>query len=233
MTSFNSDDQPHAVAEVATPPTAFTPPIQPRAIWRLCLPLAFQLLLILSIPAQAVYTHVTGKTVILQTAPVDPYDLLRGYYQTLGYEISNPRTLQNLAGWDTLPGTPVECAAEDEWCINRTLNPGTSLYVTLETPEVTEKDGIPQPWKPIAISAEKPEKLSDNQVALRGRYEGWRVIYGLETYYMPEDQRNQVNDHIQETQWKEPEAFVVEVKVDQRGRAVPVSLWVKEKNYRF
>ncbi|NET14750.1 MAG: GDYXXLXY domain-containing protein, partial [Okeania sp. SIO1H6] len=43
-------------------------------IWRFILPLTVQLALILSIPAQAIYTTITGRTVVLQTVPVDPYD---------------------------------------------------------------------------------------------------------------------------------------------------------------
>ncbi|NEP81104.1 MAG: GDYXXLXY domain-containing protein, partial [Okeania sp. SIO3B3] len=69
-------------------------------IWRFILPLTVQLALILSIPAQAIYTTITGRTVVLQTVPVDPYDFLRGYYQVLSYDISRKDNLSQLPGWN-------------------------------------------------------------------------------------------------------------------------------------
>ncbi len=49
---------------------------------------------------------------------------------------------------------------------------------------------------------------------------------------MPENKRKEINAQIREIQ-KEERQFVVEVKVDSKGNAVPVSLWVGERNYRF
>jgi uncharacterized membrane-anchored protein len=54
--------------------------IPARNFW---LALGVQLLLLASVPAKAIYTLHSGTTVFLQTAPID---LLRGYYQTLGYQ---------------------------------------------------------------------------------------------------------------------------------------------------
>lgn len=87
--------------------------------WRLWVPLLLQTGLILAVPAQAFYTQITGKTVILKTIPVDPYDPLRGYSQTLNYEISRVDNLRSLPGWQEL----VKQQA------------GTRLYVILEAPE--------------------------------------------------------------------------------------------------
>ena len=70
--------------------------------WRFWLPLCLQIALILTVPIQSAYTLILGKTAILQTIPVDPYDLLRGYSQTLRYDISRPETLRSLPGWETL-----------------------------------------------------------------------------------------------------------------------------------
>jgi uncharacterized membrane-anchored protein len=187
--------------------------------WRLGIPLLLQLALILSVPAQAVYTYITGKTVILQTMPVDPYDFLRGYYQTLNYEISEIDTLKTLPGWE-------EVAEESP-----KISANKIVYVTLEKPK-TESE-LPIAWKPIKISLEKPENLPENQIAIRGEYQGWNVEYGVEQYYMPENQREQINQEINITQQTQPEAFVVEVKVDEKGKAIPMSLWVRDRNYRF
>ncbi|MGB3532262.1 MAG: GDYXXLXY domain-containing protein [Microcoleaceae cyanobacterium] len=189
--------------------------------WRLGIPLLFQLALILSVPAQAVYTYVTGKTVILQTIPVDPYDFLRGYYQTLNYNISDIDTLKTLPGWQ-------EVAGEQDWIARNTI-----LYVTLEQPKDQSTSENPLAWKPIKISLEQPENLAENQIAIRGESQGWNIKYGVERYYMPEHQREQINDDINETQQNQPEAFVVEVKVNQNGKAIPISLWVRDQNYQF
>ena len=47
-----------------------------------------QILLMATVPAQAIYTQMTGQSVILKTIPVDPYDPMRGYSTTLRYDIS-------------------------------------------------------------------------------------------------------------------------------------------------
>ncbi len=180
--------------------------------WRFWLPLLFQSALILAIPAHSAYTYATGKTVALQTLPVDPYDLLRGYSQTLSYQISDSEMLSKLPG-----GNQIHSG---------------SFYVVLEAPADTHAHP-PAPWKPVRVSRDRPTNLPANQVALKGNWNAWRSIYGLETYYMPEDQREQVNQAIRQAQSQSPQAFVVEAKVDAAGNAVPVSLWVRDRNYRF
>lgn len=50
---------------------------------------------------------------------------------------------------------------------------------------------------------------------------------------MPEAERQSINQAIGELQAQQPQSFVVEVKVDGQGHAVPISLWVGETNYRF
>lgn len=185
--------------------------------WRLWLPLLFQAALIAAVPARDAYTYVVGQPVILQTAPVDPYDLLRGYYQTLRYDISNLDLLRSLPGGTAL-----------------TEGQGKSIqfYVVLEAPTPTNATP-PPPWTPVRVSLDRPTDLSANQVAVQGQFNGWQVIYGLETYYMPEDQRQQINADISQVQMQSQESFVVEAKVDAAGNAVPVSLWVRDRNYEF
>ena len=186
--------------------------------WRFWAPLALQAALIIAVPAQDAYTYVTGRQVTLQTAPVDPYDLLRGYSQTLSYEISQLDTLRSLPGGEEF--------------FNVDANAQSSLYVVLEAPESTPTNP-PAPWIPVRVSSNLPTDLANNQIALKGEYKGWRVRYGLETYYMPEDQRDQVNGDIGQTAGRNPQAFVVDIKVDGQGNSVPVSLWVSDRNYRF
>ncbi|MEM7715052.1 MAG: GDYXXLXY domain-containing protein [Cyanobacteria bacterium P01_A01_bin.68] len=191
---------------------------KPIPILRLIVPLLIQAGLILAIPAQPVYTYLTGKTVILQTVPVDPYNILTGYYQILNYDISTKSTLEKLPGSKDL------------------LKNGNSFYVILQEVKSTG-EGIPKAWKPLQLSKTLPSSLPDNQIALKGIYRYGSVEYGLEKYNIPEDQRNQINDNISRASrsatQNDKQPIVVEIKVDSQGKAVPVSMWVKERNYRF
>ncbi|MEO1590763.1 MAG: GDYXXLXY domain-containing protein [Cyanobacteria bacterium J06632_22] len=213
----NRIDQPGA-PQIQTVPTTTTPPRRLPG-WRLWVPLAIQSVLIVAVPAQDAVTYATGTPVTLQTAPVDPYDFMRGYYQTLSYDISQPETLQ------ALPGGAAIFSTEGYW-------KPRSFYVVLEAPATTVTP--PDPWQPIRISHERPKDLAPQQIALKGEYTGIGVItYGLERYYMPADRRQDVNADINQTQWQDRESFVVDIRVDDRGNAVPAGLWVRERNYRF
>lgn len=198
----------------------------PIPIWRFVLPLLFQAGLIMVVPAQAVYILVTGKTVILQTRPVDPYDLLRGYSQTLSYDISNYDSLKSLPGADTL----------QELSENDYLKNGTKLYVILEAPKKPESlEKLPLPWQAVKISRNLPNNLPPNQIALQGYSEYNSIMYNLETYYFPEEQREKINNAISQLQSKPGEAlpFVVEVKIDNQGNAIPISIWIGNNHYNF
>lgn len=217
-----------------TQPTITTTPetepqLQPQSAkpripqWRFWLPLLLQGFLILAVPARDAHTVMTGTPVVLQTAPVDPYDFLRGYYQTLSYEISQQEVLEQLPGGDELFNS-------------LTPHSGNSFdfYVILEEPSEAANPGEPpRPWTPVAVSSEPPENLPTNQIALQGQVRNWQILYGLERYYMPEDQRNDINEHIRQIQMSEPESFVVQVKVSDRAHAVPIRLWVGDENYEF
>lgn len=182
--------------------------------WRFWLPLALQLTLILLAPARSMYTTSTGQAVLLETAPIDPYDLLRGYYVTLSYQISQTEVLKGLPGWDEIG------AASGG---SRRL----PVYVVVEAP-----DDEAAPWRPVRVSRDRPE-VDPDQVALRGEYRWGQFIYGLERYYIPEDQRLEINEHIDQIQRSAPDSYRVEVKVDGQGQSVPVSLWIGDENYRF
>lgn len=196
--------------------------------------LAVQALLILLLPIQSARTYYTGETVILQTAPVDPYDIMRGYYVTLGYDISRTDTLRSLPGWDQFESEPTEYRMRSRFA---QADKTPYIYVVLEQPQQTEQTESSQPpvaWKPVRVSATLPSDLAENQVALRGRLQyGW-INYGLESYYIPEDQRVQINTEISDIQWQnQSKGFVVEVRVNDQGEAVPASLWVGDTHYQF
>lgn len=193
------------------------------SIGRLAIPLLLQSLLICSIPFQSIYALATGTTVILKTMPVDPYDLLRGYYQTLSYDISSFNTLNKLPGWAKLNHE------QDRGTIDR----NRQVYITLvKIPAANPQ--TPQAWQPIAISEKLPVDLSPDKIAIKGTSNGSNVVYGLETYYMPEDLKDGVNKDINQAQSSGGKRnLLVEVKVDNQGLATPVSLWVGTNQYRF
>ena len=235
-----------------SPLSPLSPP-KPTPIWRFWVPLLFQTILILAVPAQALYTQLTGKTVILQTVPVDPYELLRGYSQTLRYDISRQDNLRKLPGWQELPTQPSDG--------NKLtfIKSGTRLYVILQAPASPTSGELPQAWKPVAVTLKRPSQLPTNQVALQGLAQHGLVEYGLETYYIPEDQREQINADLGEarltnpsqsqqtqasansTQSPQKPPVVMEIRVDAQGNAVPISLWARVgkaskqtiRNYRF
>src|ERR671933_2066195 len=226
----------------------------PTPIWRFWVPLAFQTALILAVPAQALYIHLIGKTVILQTVPMDPYEWLRGYSQMLRYDISSQDSLRKLPGWQQLP--------KQQPNSNRLalLQPGTRFYVILAEPASPAlPNNLPQAWKPVAVSTKHPSKLPINQVAIKGLVREGFIQYGLETYYIPEDQREQINADLRAARPDNPNRLpqilqptepsqpppkppvVMEIKVSAQGKSVPVSLWAQVnqgskqwvRNYRF
>ena len=184
--------------------------------WRFLWPFGLQLAVILLIPAKSAYTYNFGMDAVIQTTPVDPYDLLRGYSQTFRYDISNISDLRSLPGGND-------------------LSKGNIFYLILEADSNSDKIP-PSPGKLIKIASEMPANLPKNQVAIKGEIRNSSNInYGLERYYMPESQRNKINYEIRDLQRDSQgkQAFVVGIKVDRWGNSVPVSLWIGEKNYRF
>ncbi|BAZ30846.1 hypothetical protein NIES4074_33130 [Cylindrospermum sp. NIES-4074] len=200
---------------------------KPFPISRLIAPLLVQIGLILAVPAQALYTDLTGKTVILQTLPVNPYDVLRGYALNLNYNISRTTTLRRLPGWR-------------EWVRrntlrNRQIAAGSSLYLILQEQQSFNR-GVPRAWRPVRVTSDRPNTLPNNQVALKGVYQEGTFNYGLENYIIPEDQRQQISDDLLQAQQSREgrlPPIVVRVKVDPQGKAVPVSIRVRDRNYRF
>jgi uncharacterized membrane-anchored protein len=182
--------------------------IPARNFW---LALGVQLLLLASVPAKAIYTLNSGTTVFLQTAPVDPVDLLRGYYQTLGYEISNLNTLAKLPGGE----------------LKQSLPNGQEVFVTLALPAA----GKAQAAQPIAAALKYPSTIPTNAVVLRGVIDRAQVKYDLEQFYMPEQQQVKVNQDIDRA--RQTKSLLLETKIGRDGRAVPVAIWVGEKSYRF
>lgn len=202
--------------------------------WRFWVPLTAQVLLILIIPAQAALIHLTGKTVVLQMGPVDPYDLFRGYYVVLSYDISNPEFLEDLSGWEDIEAASRPVSSATSPTDPSLFETGTEFFITLQAPEESNTQP-PQTWEPVAVSLDRPSDVQEDQVVLKGVFRRGRVTYGLETYFIPEDKRQEINQEISQLQGQPDEnpPFVVEVKVDAEGRAVPLGFWLRDRRYRF
>ncbi len=199
--------------------------LQLTPLWRLIIPLLFQAGITLAAPICSIYTETTGKTVTLETVPVDPYDILRGNYVALDYNISRIETLKKLPGWNQLikqyPGTNQQYfpIAQD-----------TNLYVIMQGEESSS-----QAWKPMLITSELPRTLPENQVALRGKYRYGSIIYGLEKYNIPENQSEKINKDVFNNQQfnQHSQLIKIQIKVDARGNAVPINMQIGNGYYQF
>lgn len=210
--------------------------------WAIVLPLILQTGLIAVVPLRAAIATLMGQTIVLQTVPVDPYDPLRGYYTTLQYDISQRSTLNQLDGWETV---------SDSFSRRRNrsiLESGKPFFLILEAPASastgafqSEEDGMitgrlnaPAPWQSIAISRQRPGNLPDNQIAVQGIHRSDRIIYGLERYYLPEDERIDLDNQIRAAQTPENSPrLLVEIRIGPFNSAVPVALWIQGDRIEF
>lgn len=128
----------------------------------------------------------TAREITMPVRPLDPRDVFRGDYVTLGYDIS------------TLNKTNVPAAAKLDG-----LRRGSTAFVTLS----------PQPaggWTVSGVSVDFPAQVPASDVVVKGRIKSdWaradgsdktlNVRYGIETYFVPEgtgrDLESKVRDH--------------------------------------
>ncbi len=98
-----------------------------------------------------------GDSILVRVVPVDPRDLLRGQYMRLGYEFSG--------GAPLVPGE-MPPDGSTIWVV---LRPEGEFYVPKESYQ------------------QRPEQLARGEVALRGRVAGGRFLFGIESYFVPEE----------------------------------------------
>ena len=128
----------------------------------------------------------TGREITVPVQPLDPRDLFRGDYVTLGYDFTSLRQ-SSLAAQIDLEGFPA----------------GSEIYVTLH-PDAAGA------WSVAALASSRPHEIASGDVVIRGRVKSvWRsenkadvlltVRYGIETYFVPEGSgrtlETQVRDH--------------------------------------
>jgi uncharacterized membrane-anchored protein len=161
-----------------------------------------QVLILAAVPGQKMYTLLTGRTVVLRTAPVDPYDILSGYYVTLSYEISR---------FDSVPGSVAFEGQAD----------GTPMYVVLRQGE----DGF---WQAESVHPARPDVAAD-RVVIKGRKSYGSIVYGIETYFIPEAARGTIEGDLRQ----HARDARIEVKVDRFGRAALVRLLIGDRVYDY
>jgi uncharacterized membrane-anchored protein len=162
-----------------------------------------QVLILAAVPGQKMYTLLTGRTVVLRTAPVDPYSVMSGYYVTLSYEISR---------FDRVPGSTAFSGLEED---------GTPMYVVLRQGD----DGF---WQAESVHPDRPDVAAD-RVVIKGRKSYGSIVYGIETYYIPEAARATIEDDLR----RHARDARIEVKVDRFGRAALVRLLIGDRAYDY
>jgi uncharacterized membrane-anchored protein len=169
-----------------------------RLVWFI-IAVAAQLFILAAVPAQKIYVRATGKTILLKTAPVDPYSVMSGYYVTLGYEISNPKV-------------------SPDW---KQLSEGTPVWVLLKP----DPNGI---WNAVSVDDMRPTVPNDC-VIIKGKTSRWRIEYGIESYFIPEDARDKIAQDLR----KNTRDAKVEVKVDSAGNAAITKLIIQDRVYKY
>ena len=132
---------------------------------------ALQALIVIGLSAYHGYQRASGVLILLETAPVDPRDYLRGDYVILSYKISTLRS--------NLFATPMAAHEAN----------GQPVYVTLE-----KKDRF---HEVVGASTSRPGPLPGQVVLVGTLRQNWsqtdvRVDYGLERYYVAEGTGNPV-----------------------------------------
>ena len=100
------------------------------------------------------------------------------------------------------------------------LSDGNEVYVRL----VESAEGI---WDAAEIARERPTDRDPEAVWMRGRYVRNTIRYGIESYYIPEADREEIEDQLRD-RLAESRA---EVKVDSTGHAVLIRLHIGDRAY--
>lgn len=161
-----------------------------------------QTLILVGVPARKVFTKATGKTVVLKVQPVDPYNILSGYYVTLGFDISRVDAFPNARGM-------FQGYSDKAW-----------VYAIVEKSD----DGT---WKPVSLEPDLPANLPDNRAALLGRINHGAIRYGIEEFYIPEAQRYSIAEDLS----RNVDRARVEIKVDGSGHAALERLIIDNRVY--
>lgn len=162
-----------------------------------------QVMILAAVPAKQISARLTGQLITIKTAPVDPYDFLSGYHVVLGYEISTPPGLAEL---------------EKEYDYRRNV----PVYVVL-------KAGTDNIWHAESIHKTWPKEIGEGCIIIKGEYIYSRVRYGIESYFIPEKNRREIEAGLR----KNARQAKVQIKIDKYGNAALVRLLIDDKVYEY
>jgi uncharacterized membrane-anchored protein len=136
---------------------------------------AFQLLVLVGMIVRHEMPYWTGETILLRVVPVDPRDMFRGDYVTLGYDFSRIPA-GGIPGLDTSHDYSREPNGA-----------GQTVYVSL-TPEADGKH-----WRAASFSVNPPTSGK----YIRGTITNWNQIqFGIESYYVQEGEGQRYEDAV-------------------------------------
>lgn len=191
--------------------------------WAFGLAVLAQVGIVLAIPMPKAMTLATGTSIFLETRPVDPYDLLRGRYVTLRYELEDRTEIEAIPGY--LSKTELDTTFEQV---------PDRIYFIMEqsesAPSGASTDSV-FAWNAVEIAYHLPDDLGDDQQVLAGELitssdDVW-VELDLDSYFIPETIGDDLEDDIRQHR----EDTLVEVKVDRRGNSALVGVWVEDRQY--
>jgi uncharacterized membrane-anchored protein len=125
----------------------------------------------------------TGREITLAVRPLDPRDIFRGDYVTLGYDIS----------------TLKKSSTETDLDFNG-VSPGSTAYVTLKAAPGGD-------WTVTHVGTRYPSQVASDETVLKGRVKYvWnagndaemtiQVRYGIENYFIPEGTGRALEDKV-------------------------------------
>ena len=170
------------------------------------LAILFQILLLFSILVYKEMNIRRGVKIIVRTVPVDPRSLFRGDYINLNYEFSRIHL------------NKVKSEGSH-------FSKGQKVFVKL-----SKVDGD---WKAVQISAKPIKNIGEDEVMIRGSVNRWpsknyiNVVYGIESYFVPEGKGRYVEKKIFDKRVK------VELSINKKGVASVLKIFIDGKEVKF
>ena len=141
-----------------------------RKKYYLIVAILLQCAIIAAVPAPKLFARLTGQTITIQTAPVDPYDFLSGYHMILNYEISR-----------------IPVASQ------QSIHPRNNQ--TLYTIVVKDENDV---WRSRSVHTSWPDNLPSKAVVIKGKWQRGRIRYGIEKFFIPEKGRQDIEHDFRE-----------------------------------
>ncbi len=168
----------------------------------------FQCAIIAAVPSPKLFTRLTGKTITIKTAPVDPYDFMSGYHVILSFEISQLPE----------PAIPTQ----------RIYPHGNQvLYNVL----IEGEDGI---WHSQGVHESFPENIPDGGLVIKGKWRGRGIEYGIEKFFIPEKGRQGIESDLRgSNQPGNQQPALADIQVDRFGNAALLRLKIEDRVYEY